>query len=69
MDAFRTACSCSLSSCFIAAPTFVVLVTSFGRTATLEFPPSAWSMVWYARALSRSEFQSAAFNSLWIAGC
>ena len=56
-----------LVSCFIAAPTFVVLVTSFGRNATLEFPPSAWSMVWYSRALSRSEFQSAAFNSFWIA--
>jgi len=56
-----------LTACFIAAPTFVVLVTSFGRSATLEFPPSAWSLVWYGRALTRSEFQSAAFNSLWIA--
>jgi putative spermidine/putrescine transport system permease protein len=56
-----------LTACFIAAPTFVVLITSFGRNATLEFPPTAWSLVWYGRALARSEFQSAAFNSLWIA--
>jgi putative spermidine/putrescine transport system permease protein len=56
-----------LTACFIAAPTFVVLITSFGRNATLEFPPSAWSLVWYGRALARTEFQSAAFNSLWIA--
>lgn len=56
-----------LAACFLAAPTFVVVVTSFGRNATLEFPPSAWSLVWYSRALSRTEFQTAAFNSLWIA--
>ena len=56
-----------LAACFLAAPTFVVLVTSFGRNATLEFPPSPWSLVWYGRALSRTEFQSAAFNSFWIA--
>ena len=56
-----------LAACFLAAPTFVVLITSFGRNATLEFPPSAWSLVWYGRALSRAEFQSAAFNSFWIA--
>ena len=55
------------ASCFLAAPTFVVLVTSFGRNATLEFPPSSWSLVWYGRALARTEFQSAAFNSFWIA--
>lgn len=56
-----------LAACFIAAPIVVVMVTSFGRSAMLEFPPSAWSLEWYARALSRAEFQSAAFNSLWIA--
>jgi putative spermidine/putrescine transport system permease protein len=56
-----------LIACFLAAPTFVVIVTSFGRSATLEFPPSAWSLIWYGRAISRVQFQSAAFNSLWIA--
>jgi putative spermidine/putrescine transport system permease protein len=55
------------AACFIAAPVFVVVVTSFGRSAMLEFPPSAWSLQWYGRALGRAEFQSAAFNSLWIA--
>lgn len=54
-------------ACFLAAPTFVVIVTSFGRNATLEFPPTSWSLIWYGRALARTEFQSAAFNSLWIA--
>jgi putative spermidine/putrescine transport system permease protein len=56
-----------LAACFIAAPIFVVVVTSFGRSAILEFPPSAWSFAWYGRALARTEFQSAALNSFWIA--
>ena len=55
-------------ACFIVGPTFVVVVSSFGGSSAIEFPPASWSLSWYARALSRSEFQSAAFNSLWIAG-
>lgn len=56
-----------IAACFLAAPTFVVIVTSLGRSATLEFPPSGWSLAWYGRAISRAEFQSAALNSFWIA--
>ena len=52
---------------FIAAPTIVIAGASFSHSELVQFPPEQWSLRWYAHALSRPEFRSAAWNSLWIA--
>ena len=52
---------------FILAPTVVIALSSFGGSEILEFPPQSWTMRWYAYAISKPEFQAAAWNSLWIA--
>ncbi|SEQ48939.1 putative spermidine/putrescine transport system permease protein [Devosia sp. YR412] len=52
---------------FILAPTVVIALSSFGTSEILEFPPQSFTLRWYAYALARPEFTSAAWNSLWLA--
>jgi putative spermidine/putrescine transport system permease protein len=51
---------------FMTLPTIVVIVVSFNPTAILSFPPSGFSLRWYANALTYPQFQRAAVNSLWV---
>lgn len=52
---------------FIAAPTLVILVSSFSESELIQFPPESYSIKWYINALSRPEFRTAAWNSVWVA--
>jgi putative spermidine/putrescine transport system permease protein len=52
---------------FILAPIVVVVVASFSAKAIPEFPPSEWSVRWYAHALSQPIFTDSAVNSAWLA--
>ena len=51
---------------FMTLPTVVVIVVSFNPTAILSFPPSGFSLRWYANALTYPQFQRAAVNSVWV---
>jgi len=51
---------------FLTFPTVVVVVASFNDTAILSFPPEAYSLRWYANALTYPQFQRAALNSLLV---
>lgn len=51
---------------FLTFPTIVVIVASFNDTAILSFPPEAYSLRWYANALTYPQFQRAALNSLLV---
>lgn len=52
---------------FILAPIVVVVVASFSARAIPEFPPSSWSIKWYAHALQQPIFTDSAKNSAWLA--
>lgn len=51
---------------FMTLPTLVVVAVSVNPTAILSFPPSGFSLRWYANALTYPQFQRAAVNSLWV---
>jgi putative spermidine/putrescine transport system permease protein len=51
---------------FMTLPTVVVIAVSFNPTAILAFPPSGFSLRWYANALTYPQFQRAAVNSLLV---
>jgi putative spermidine/putrescine transport system permease protein len=53
---------------FMTLPTVVVVAVSFNPTAILSFPPAGFSLRWYANALTYSQFQRAALNSLVVSG-
>lgn len=52
---------------FILAPIGVVVIASFSAGATMEVPPSTWSLRWYAHALALPLFVNSAWISLWLA--
>jgi putative spermidine/putrescine transport system permease protein len=52
---------------FVLSPILFVIVVSFSRDAYIVFPPSGWSLSWYAALLSQQEFGSALVTSLGIA--
>jgi putative spermidine/putrescine transport system permease protein len=52
---------------FLIAPTLIVLITSFTASQSLKFPPSGFSLQWYAALLDADQMQRAAWNSLVIA--
>jgi putative spermidine/putrescine transport system permease protein len=52
---------------FLIAPTVIVLITSFTASQSLKFPPSGFSLQWYAALLDADQMQRAAWNSLVIA--
>jgi len=49
---------------FMTLPTLVVIGVSFNPAAILSFPPSGFSLRWYANVLTYPQFQRAALNSL-----
>lgn len=43
---------------FVLLPVLVVSMAAFNEKALLSFPPEQWSLNWFKRALSYSDFQS-----------
>lgn len=56
-----------LIATFILSPIIVVVISSFTANEIPEFPPSTWSLRWYAYALSQSIFIDSAINSVLLA--
>jgi putative spermidine/putrescine transport system permease protein len=51
---------------FMTLPTVVVIAVSFNPTAILSFPPTGFSLRWYANVLTYPQFQRAAVNSVMV---
>ena len=49
---------------FLVAPSLVVIGMSFSASATLHFPPTAWSTHWYANLFTSSMWAGAALTSV-----
>lgn len=54
---------------FLVAPLAVIVWASFFADKTLTFPPSAYTLSWYARAWALQDFTSGFFMSLQVATC
>lgn len=52
---------------FLLAPLICVLIVSFNAEPVQSFPPSAWSLKWYAFALQNDSFVNAAIVSVILA--
>lgn len=59
---------CGLVFLFLLIPTVVVVPASFSSTRHLSFPPSPWSLRWYAAYFQDAEWIGATLFSLKIAG-
>jgi putative spermidine/putrescine transport system permease protein len=57
----------AVSAVFLAAPTMIVLMTSFTSSYSLKFPPDGFSLRWYRALLDAAQMQRAALNSLEVA--
>jgi len=53
---------------YMTVPAMVVLATSFSPSATLEFPPSGFSLRWYEKAALYPDFRIALYNGLIVMG-
>jgi len=49
---------------FLILPALVVTIAAFNDKAILSFPPQAWSLRWFARALSYPDFREGFVNGL-----
>jgi putative spermidine/putrescine transport system permease protein len=49
---------------FLILPAAVVTIAAFNDTAILSFPPQAWSLRWFARALAYQDFRDGFRNGL-----
>jgi putative spermidine/putrescine transport system permease protein len=49
---------------FLLLPAVVVTIAAFNDRAILSFPPQAWSMRWFARALAYEDFREGFRNGL-----
>ena len=49
---------------YMTIPAVVVVATSFSPSATLEFPPSGFSLRWYEKAALYPDFRNALHNGL-----
>lgn len=49
---------------FVAMPAVIACITAFDARAILNFPPQAWSLRWFERALAYEDFRDGAWNSL-----
>ena len=52
---------------FLTLPTLIVVLASFNPTPVLNFPPSGFSLRWYARLAARPDFWQGLVNTLVIA--
>lgn len=59
--------ACGLVFLFLLIPTIVVIPASFSATRYLSFPPSPWSLRWYAAYFHDAEWLGATLFSLKIA--
>ncbi|MGF7159235.1 ABC-type spermidine/putrescine transport system permease subunit II [Rhodoligotrophos appendicifer] len=51
---------------YLLLPQFVIVPLSFSNQSYLSFPPTGWSMQWYARVVENPAWARAAMNSLII---
>jgi putative spermidine/putrescine transport system permease protein len=51
---------------FLTLPAVVVVMTSFNPTEILRFPPQGFSLRWYERAVTYSDFQNAFYSGLLV---
>jgi putative spermidine/putrescine transport system permease protein len=49
---------------FLLLPAMVVAVAAFNDSALLSFPPQAWSLRWFAKAMAYQDFQEGLRNGL-----
>jgi len=49
---------------FLLLPAVVVALAAFNDSALLAFPPQAWSLRWFARAIAYRDFQEGVRNGL-----
>ena len=56
----------SLTALFLLVPTLIIVPMSFTTAAQLEFPPVGFTLDWYVKILTDSEWQIALKNSLVI---
>ena len=49
---------------FLVLPAAVVTIAAFNDKAILSFPPQAWSMRWFAKALAYQDFREGFHNGL-----
>jgi len=52
---------------YLIFPILVVIPLSFSSAHYLTFPPPGFSLQWYHKFFSRSDWRNAAFLSLWVA--
>src|SRR6185312_15557983 len=52
---------------YLIFPILVVIPLSFSSAQYLTFPPPGFSLQWYDKFFSRSDWRNAAFLSLWVA--
>jgi putative spermidine/putrescine transport system permease protein len=51
---------------FTVSPLVAITTASFDAKSYVTFPPTQWSLHWYANLFTQSEFLSAAIFSLWL---
>ncbi|MCE2946187.1 MAG: ABC transporter permease [bacterium] len=51
---------------FVTLPSLVVVVVAFGDKSIMMFPPDAWSLRWFERALTYPDFRKGMVNGLYI---
>ena len=49
---------------FILLPAVVVMVSAFNASSIMNFPPRAWSLRWFTRALTYEDFRAGLVNGL-----
>lgn len=52
---------------FLLAPILVIIGVSFNKSALFDFPPTEWSLHWYATLIGSREWREAFWLSLWLA--
>lgn len=56
-----------LVALYLIIPVLVILPVSFSAGSFLTFPPPGFSLQWYERLFSRSEWLDSAWLSIWVA--
>jgi putative spermidine/putrescine transport system permease protein len=52
---------------FLLLPVVIVVAIAFSGTASVAFPPTSFSLKWFARFLGERQLVSALFTSCWLA--
>lgn len=55
------------TGCFLLAPILVIIITSFGGSQYMEFPPSSWSLRWYENFFTSAHWTQPALLSVQVA--